>query len=98
MTLYQIKHSTIEAFQIPPEGETCGAEMVKFLDDAGFDIDNLGDGSIEIFTSGGRSMLCIPGDWIIKNSGGHYFKEYNDTFKKTYELHVRKAENDQTRD
>ncbi len=64
---FRKKPVVIEAFQVPPAGETCSEEMMEFLE--GAETDNAGDGSILIHTLKG-TMTASPGDWIIKSANG----------------------------
>jgi len=88
MAMYSKIINPIEAFQVPPEGETCSVEMQAFLENSIHDVDNLGDGSIEIY-QGNEEEIARPGDWIYKERGFLHTmrKSY---FENNYKLHVRK--------
>ena len=86
MPMFTKKPVTIEAFQLPPEGEECSVEMQEFLYDD-MDpalIESQHDGSILIHTLEG-AMTASPGDWIIKGVKGEFYPCKPDIFEATYD-------------
>ena len=88
MTTYRTKQTFIQAFQVPPEGETCSDEMIDFLTHPKLDIDNFGDGSIHIIMNGGKALICKPSDWVFTIDGDLFGCINDKDFKTHYELHV----------
>jgi len=82
MPFFRKKPITIEAFQVPAEGDFCSDAMVAFLIDE--DITAEPDGSLGVHTLEGL-MLAKPGDWIIRGIAGEFYPCKNEIFHNTYE-------------
>lgn len=85
MPMFRKKPVVIDAFQVPPEGETVSMAMQDFLSSSGRDIENTGDGGLFIHTLEGR-MEARPGDYIIKGVQGEFYPCKPDIFEATYEV------------
>lgn len=83
MPMFTKKPVTIEAFQVPPEGEDCSEEMLSFLHKSEHEMEIEYDGAITIHTLEG-DMTASPGDWIIRGVKGEFYPCKPDIFEETY--------------
>ena len=86
MPMFRKKPVTIEAYQVPAEGEDWSIEMLDFLyddiDPALLESQNAGS-SLVIHTLEG-AMTAQPGDWIIRGVKGELYPCKPDIFEATY--------------
>ncbi len=92
MPRYKRNPITTEAFQIPPEGETCCDEMIEFLNSSNADLESPGDGSL-LITQGAYQEEAVPGDWLYKKNKFIFILD-DGYFQRNYSLIVEKKSDD----
>ena len=92
MAKFRKKPVVIEAYRLldPDIHPTAGEELAEWAEFNGFtDWQSTSEG-VDIVTLEG-TMLCRPGDWIIKGVANEFYPCKNDVFEATYEPVVRLA-------
>ena len=81
---YQTKRTFIDAWQVPPEGESWSDEQ---LAEIGKDapLESLGDGGVAVGTAVGVVRIAEPGDFVIRSDQGEFYVTNAENFAHWYE-------------